>query len=77
MNCLPNYTHKTQNYKRSEFAIFIGFVWFKEQREEFLLWGESPNDGLIYLLKVMSSCSLVGGEEEKMVYSSIFPQGIP
>lgn len=54
------HTQDVQNHKRNDFAIAIGFVCFKEQREEFLFWGESSNNGLIYLLKVMSSFSLVG-----------------
>lgn len=65
MNCLPNYTHtKLKITKGMTLLLPLGLS-FKEQKEESLFWGESPNDELMYdelmyLLKVLSSFSLVG-----------------
>ena len=60
MNCLPNYTHTQLKITKGMTLLLPLGLSFKEQNEEFLFWGESPNDELMYLLKVLSSFSLVG-----------------
>lgn len=64
MNCLPNHTHtKLKITKGMTLLLPLGLS-FKEQKEEFLFWGESPNDELMYLLKVLSSLvGRSGGED--------------
>lgn len=60
INCLPNDIHrKLKIIKGMTLLLPLGLS-FTEQREEFLFWGDSPNDEFVYLLKAPSSFSLVG-----------------
>lgn len=76
MNCLPNYIHKMLKIIRGMTLLLpLGLSDLKNRGKNFCLGGKSPNGGLLYLFKVMSSFSLVGGGgEEDGLLNHFFPR---